>query len=58
MYAYTGLLPEMTHDLAQDYGIFLPEDGSINVAGLNSGNVEYVAQAIHDVTKGHTKGSF
>jgi aspartate/tyrosine/aromatic aminotransferase len=38
--------------LTDKYAIFLTKDGRISVAGLNDGNVEYVAQAVHAVTDG------
>jgi len=52
MFAYTGMNEEMCRELTDKYAIFLTLDGRISVAGLNSGNVEYVAKAIHDITDG------
>lgn len=43
---------EMCDALTADYAIYLTRDGRISLAGLNEGNIEYVAQAIHAVTKG------
>lgn len=33
------------------YHIYLLSSGRISIAGLNEGNVKYVAEAFHDVTK-------
>mmetsp|Transcript_32941 Transcript_32941/g.49736 ORF Transcript_32941/g.49736 Transcript_32941/m.49736 type:complete len:456 (-) Transcript_32941:94-1461(-) len=52
MFAYTGMSEEMCDALTEKYAIFLTRDGRISVAGLNDGNVEYVAKAIHEVTDG------
>lgn len=37
--------------LTKEYSIYLTRDGRISVAGLSSKNVEYLAHAIHRVTK-------
>jgi aspartate aminotransferase len=52
MFAFTGMSEEMCDELTDKYAIYLTRDGRISVAGLNDGNVEYVAQAIHDITDG------
>jgi aspartate aminotransferase len=52
MFAYTGMTADMVNELTDKYAIFLTKDGRISVAGLNDGNVEYVAQAVHAVTDG------
>jgi aspartate aminotransferase, mitochondrial len=54
MFAFTGLTPEMCHQLTNEYAIFLTTNGRISIAGLNGSNVEYVAKAIHAVTDGQT----
>jgi aspartate/tyrosine/aromatic aminotransferase len=46
MFSYTGLNEQQVDRLMRDYGIYLPKDGRINVAGLNSENLEYVTDAI------------
>lgn len=50
MFSYTGLDHEIVERLISDYGIYLPRDGRINVAGLTQNNVKYVADAILAVT--------
>jgi len=37
--------------LTKDFSIFLTKDGRISVAGVTSKNVEYLAHAMHTVTK-------
>ncbi|XP_050049202.1 aspartate aminotransferase, cytoplasmic isoform X1 [Dermacentor andersoni] len=52
MFSYTGLNQQQVQHLVQNYHVYLPKDGRISICGLNTGNVEYVAKAIHDaVTK-------
>lgn len=52
MFAFTGMSKEMCDELTEKYFIFLTKDGRISLAGLNEGNVEYVAGAVHAVTDG------
>jgi len=52
MFAFTGMSAEMCDELTSKYAIYLTRDGRISIAGLNDGNLEYVAKAIHDVTDG------
>ena len=51
MFAFTGLNKDMVDKLRTDYAIYLTADGRISIAGLNSGNLEYVTDAFHAVTK-------
>ena len=51
MFAFTGMTADMCDQLMSDYHIYLTKDGRISIAGINSGNVAYVAKAIHEVTK-------
>ena len=37
--------------LIKEFSIYLTKDGRISVAGVTSGNVKYLANAIHTVTK-------
>jgi aspartate aminotransferase len=52
MLSFAGMSSEMCDQLTSKYSIFLTRDGRISLAGLNEGNIEYVAKAIHDVTDG------
>jgi aspartate aminotransferase len=52
MFAFTGMSSDMCDALTEEHAIFLTRDGRISLAGLNDGNIEYVARAIHAVTDG------
>lgn len=51
MFCFTGLKPDQVERLTKDFSIYLTKDGRISVAGVSSSNVDYLAKAIHDVTK-------
>uniref|UniRef100_A0A8C6D2B5 Aspartate aminotransferase n=1 Tax=Moschus moschiferus TaxID=68415 RepID=A0A8C6D2B5_MOSMO len=51
MFCYTGLKPEQVERLTKEFSIYMTKDGRISVAGVTSGNVGYLAHAIHQVTK-------
>lgn len=51
MFLYTELKKEQIVQLTNDFGIYLPSNGRINAAGLNSINLPYVADAIASVYK-------
>ena len=52
MFAFTGLNKEMIDELRTKYAIYMTADGRISIAGLNTGNLAYIADAFHAVTKG------
>jgi aspartate aminotransferase, mitochondrial len=51
MFAFTGLNKDMVDALRKDYHIYLTADGRISISGLNTANIDYVADAFHKVTK-------
>ncbi|KAJ1788054.1 hypothetical protein LPJ59_005608 [Coemansia sp. RSA 2399] len=51
MFSFTGLSKAQVEALREQYHMYLTEDGRISVAGLNSGNIDYVAKAIDDVVR-------
>src|SRR5438105_9999031 len=51
MFSYSGLTKEQVQRLRKDYSIYAIETGRICVAALNSGNVDYVAEAIAAVIR-------
>ncbi|XP_068117063.1 aspartate aminotransferase, mitochondrial [Hyperolius riggenbachi] len=51
MFCFTGLKPEQVERLNKEFSIYLTKDGRISVAGITSGNVGYLAHAIHQVSK-------
>jgi aspartate aminotransferase len=51
MFCFTGMTPDQVAKLTKDYSIYLTKDGRISVAGITSANVDYLAHAMHQVTK-------
>lgn len=52
MFSYIGLSPEQCDRLLNEFHIYVEKHGRISFTGLNPDNLEYVAKAIHEVTKG------
>jgi len=52
MFAFTGLNKDMVDELRTKYAIYMTADGRISIAGLNTGNLDYIAESFHAVTKG------
>ncbi|KAL2005687.1 hypothetical protein VTN00DRAFT_10180 [Thermoascus crustaceus] len=50
MFAYTGLKPEQMEALAKEHSVYATKDGRISVAGITTGNVRRLAEAIFKVT--------
>lgn len=51
LFSYVGLAGDQPEHLLKDYGIYMPSDGRINVAGLNTNNMDYVVDAFASVLK-------
>ncbi|HUH39461.1 MAG TPA: amino acid aminotransferase [Castellaniella sp.] len=51
MFSYSGLNKDQVERLRDEFGIYAVSSGRICVAALNSGNIDYVAQAIAQVIK-------
>lgn len=51
MFCFTGLTAPQVERITKEYSVYLPKDGRISMAGVTSKNVEYLAEAIHAVTK-------
>ncbi|KAL8590269.1 Aspartate aminotransferase, mitochondrial [Nucella lapillus] len=51
MFCFTGLKPDQVEKMTKEFSVYLTKDGRISVAGLSSKNVDYLAHAIHQVTK-------
>lgn len=51
MFAYTGLSKEQVDKVKETHSIYMTADGRISIAGLNTHNLEYIANAFHEVTK-------
>jgi len=50
MFAYSGLNKEQVMKMREVHHVYCTADGRISMAGVTSHNVEYIANAIHDVT--------
>ncbi|KAI8867351.1 mitochondrial aspartate aminotransferase-like protein [Ramicandelaber brevisporus] len=51
MFLYSGLDAAQCDRLRDEFHIYMTRDGRISVAGVTSGNVKYLAESIHEVTK-------
>ncbi|XP_073149761.1 aspartate aminotransferase, mitochondrial [Henckelia pumila] len=51
MFCYSGMTPEQVDRLTNEFHIYLTRNGRISMAGVTTGNVGYLANAIHEVTK-------
>jgi aspartate aminotransferase, mitochondrial len=51
MFCFTGLTSPQVERLKNEYAIYLTSNGRISVAGVTSKNVDYLATAMHEVTK-------
>ncbi|CAF3461827.1 unnamed protein product [Rotaria sp. Silwood1] len=51
MFCFTGLNQQQSERLIKDFSVYLTKDGRISMAGVTSKNNEYLANAIHQVTK-------
>eukprot|EP00121_Abeoforma_whisleri_P015260 Awhi_evm1s14064 len=47
MFCFTGMTKENVEKLRYDHSVYLTGDGRISMAGVTSGNVEYLAASIH-----------
>lgn len=46
LFSFTGLSMEQVHRLRKEKGIYMTDNGRLNIAGLNTKNVDEVAQSI------------
>lgn len=51
MFCYLGLKADAVARLTQEYKIYLPQDGRINLTGLNEANISYVVNAVIQVSQ-------
>jgi len=51
MFSFTGLTNPQVERMVNEFSIYMTKDGRISVAGLNPGNVEYVAACIDTVVR-------
>lgn len=51
MFSFTGLNPDQVDRLRDDAGVYLVRSGRMCIAGLNDGNIDYIANAFAEVLK-------
>lgn len=51
MFCYSGMNEEQVNRLREEFHIYMTKDGRISMAGVTSGNVEYLAESMHAVSK-------
>ncbi|KAK9088796.1 hypothetical protein Scep_027878 [Stephania cephalantha] len=51
MFCYSGMTPEQVDRLTNEFHIYMTRNGRISMAGVTTHNVQYLANAIHEVTK-------
>jgi aspartate aminotransferase, mitochondrial len=51
MFCFSGLTPDQVQKLKEKHHVYLTKDGRISMAGVTTDNVEYIANAIVDVTQ-------
>jgi aspartate aminotransferase len=51
MFAFSGLNKDQVMEMREKHHVYCTADGRISMAGVTSGNVDYIANAIHDVSK-------
>eukprot|EP00184_Porphyridium_aerugineum_P001099 CAMPEP_0184708776 /NCGR_PEP_ID=MMETSP0313-20130426/37951_1 /TAXON_ID=2792 /ORGANISM="Porphyridium aerugineum, Strain SAG 1380-2" /LENGTH=438 /DNA_ID=CAMNT_0027170379 /DNA_START=32 /DNA_END=1348 /DNA_ORIENTATION=- len=51
MFCYSGLTPEQVDKLRYEHSVYLTRNGRISMAGVTPLNMDYLAHAIHAVTK-------
>ena len=51
MFCFTGMDKDQVERLTKEFSVYLTKDGRISMAGVTSGNVDYLAHAMHNVTK-------
>jgi aspartate/tyrosine/aromatic aminotransferase len=49
LFSFCGLDADQVHRLRQEKGIYMPSNGRINIAGINTNNLEYVAESFVSV---------
>ena len=51
MFCFSGLSPAQVKRMVEDHHIYMTGNGRISMAGITTGNVGYIAEAMHDVSK-------
>jgi len=51
MFSFTGLTTSQVEKMVNEKHIYMTKDGRISIAGLNPGNVKYIAKSIDEVVR-------
>lgn len=51
MFGFTGLSKATVEELRANHAIYMTLDGRISISGLNTKNIDYVADSFHAATK-------
>merc|ERR1712070_534352 len=51
MFSFTGLSPAQSKAMVEKHHVYMLGNGRISMAGVTSGNVKYLAQAMDDVVR-------
>lgn len=51
MFSFTGLTEKQVAEMQSKWHVYLTKNGRISMAGLNTGNVKYFAEAVDDVVR-------
>ncbi|ETI22861.1 hypothetical protein G647_06938 [Cladophialophora carrionii CBS 160.54] len=51
MFSFTGISEKQVLAIREKWHVYMTKNGRISMAGLNTGNVEYVARALDDVVR-------
>jgi aspartate aminotransferase len=51
MFSFTGLTEKQVLKIREEAHVYMTKNGRISMAGLNTGNVEYVAKALDKVVR-------
>ena len=49
MFSFLGLAPEQAQRLREEFSVYMLDSSRINVAGVNAGNIDYLAQSVAKV---------
>ena len=49
MFSFLGVTPEQAQALVSKYSIYLVKSGRINIAGINQGNIGYLARSLAEL---------
>lgn len=51
MFYFTRFNPKQVHLLKTKYSIYLTDDGRLSLSGINDTNIDYICEALYDVSK-------